>query len=143
MDKATPAGISGNPAVGLPPVTERIAAQHPQVWAALQQLGSAVGEAGPLDKRTVRLVHLALYAFLVVMPMLGMATAWSDGKAVRIPFTGIALPALLPENESLAHTLEDLHGSIGQAFYWVIGAHIVAALWHHLFRRDDTLKRML
>ena len=90
-----------------------------------------------------RLVHLALYAFLVVMPMLGMATAWSDGKAVRIPFTGIALPALLPENESLAHTLEDLHGSIGQAFYWVIGAHIVAALWHHLFRRDDTLKRML
>ena len=32
---------------------------------------------------------------------------------------------------------------IGQAFYWVIGAHIVAALWHHLFRRDDTLKRML
>ncbi len=60
MDKATPAGISGNPAVGLPPVTERIAAQHPQVWAALQQLGSAVGEAGPLDKRTVRLVHLAL-----------------------------------------------------------------------------------
>ena len=37
----------------------------------------------------------------------------------------------------------DQVGSIGQAFYWVIGAHIVAALWHHLFRRDDTLKRML
>ena len=89
------------------------------------------------------LFHVALYAFLVVMPLLGLATAWSDGKAVMIPFTGIALPALLPENEALAHTLEDLHGSIGDAFYWVIGAHVLAALWHHLVRRDDTLRRML
>lgn len=90
-----------------------------------------------------RLFHFALYAFLVVMPLLGLATAWSDGKAVLIPFTGIALPALLPENEALAHTLEDLHGSIGEIFYWVIGAHVLAALWHHLIRRDDTLRRML
>jgi len=89
------------------------------------------------------LFHVALYAFLVVMPLLGLATAWSDGKAVLIPFTGIALPALLHENEALAHTLEDLHGSIGEVFYWVIGAHVLAALWHHLVRRDDTLRRML
>lgn len=89
------------------------------------------------------LFHVALYAFLVVMPLIGLATAWSDGKSVMIPLTGIALPALLPENEALAHTLEDLHGSIGEAFYWVIGAHVLAALWHHLVRRDDTLRRML
>lgn len=89
------------------------------------------------------LFHVALYAFLVVMPLLGLATAWSDGKAVLIPFTDLALPALLPENEALAHTLEDLHGSIGEAFYWVIGAHVLAALWHHLIRRDNTLRRML
>ena len=60
-----------------------------------------------------------------------------------VPFTGIALPALLAENEDLAHTLEDLHGSIGEAFYWVIGLHVLAALWHHFGRRDDTLRRML
>ena len=100
----------------------------------------------PLGRATAlasRAFHVALYAFLVVMPMLGLATAWSDGKAVLVPFTGIALPALLPENEALAHTLEDLHGSIGEAFYWVIGAHVLAALWPHLVRRDDTLRRML
>jgi cytochrome b561 len=88
-------------------------------------------------------LHVALYLFFLVMPMLGLATAWSDGKAVMIPFTGIALPALLPLNRDLAHTLEDLHGTIGEAFYWVIGIHVLAALWHHLVRRDDTLKRML
>jgi len=90
-----------------------------------------------------KLLHLALYLFLVVMPLLGLAAAWSDGKALVIPFTGLRLPALLPENEALAHRLEELHGTIGELFYWVIGAHIVAALWHHWFRRDDTLRRML
>ncbi len=90
-----------------------------------------------------RLLHVALYLFFLVMPLLGLATAWSDGKVLLVPFTGIALPALLPENEGLAHQLEDLHGSIGEIFYWVIGAHIAAALWHHFLRRDDTLQRML
>ena len=90
-----------------------------------------------------KLGHLALYAFFIAMPLLGLATAWSDGKAVLIPFTGVALPALLPENEALAHSLEDLHGTIGEVFYWVIGLHVLAAIWHHGFRRDDTLKRML
>lgn len=90
-----------------------------------------------------KLVHVSLYAFFIVMPLLGMATAWSDGKAIMIPFTGVALPALLPENRPLAHTLEDIHGTIGDIFYWVIGLHVLAALYHHWVRRDDTLRRMV
>ena len=90
-----------------------------------------------------KLLHLALYAFIIVQPLLGLATAWTDGKAVLLPFTDIALPALLAADESLAHQLEDLHGSIGDIFYWVIGAHVLAALYHHFVRRDDTLKRIL
>ncbi len=90
-----------------------------------------------------KLLHLALYAFLLVQPLLGLATAWADGKTVLLPFTGIALPSLLAADESMAHRLEDLHGSVGAIFYWVIGAHVLAALYHHILRRDDTLKRML
>ncbi len=89
------------------------------------------------------LLHVALYLFFLVQPMLGLATVWADGKKVLIPFTSIPLPALLPLDRDLAHTLEDLHGTVGTVFYWVIGLHIVAALWHHLMRKDDTLKRML
>lgn len=97
----------------------------------------------PWNAIAAKLLHTALYLFFLVMPLLGLATAWSDGKALEIPFTGIALPALLPVNKDLAETLEELHGTIGEVFYWVIGAHIAAALWHHWVRRDDTLKRML
>lgn len=116
-------------------------------WRLLRRRTDGAPAITPAPGRSTALVstlfHVALYAFLVVMPLLGLATAWSDGRAVLVPFTGIALPALLPENAALAHTLEDLHGSIGEAFYWVIGAHVLAALWHHLVRRDDTLRRML
>ena len=40
-------------------------------------------------------VHLLLYAMLVVQPLLGLGTAWTDGKDILLPFTQIALPALL------------------------------------------------
>jgi len=53
------------------------------------------------------------------------------------------LPALFgPGNRALGHQLEDIHGTIGTIFYYVIGLHILAGLWHHFVRRDDTLQRM-
>ena len=54
----------------------------------------------------------------------------------------IVVPALLSSNEGLAHRFEDLHELIGTAFYWVVGLHVAAALYHHFVRRDDTLRRM-
>ena len=98
---------------------------------------------GRLNALAASSLHVAFYLFFLVQPMLGLATAWTDGKSVLIPFTRIALPALLAENQDLVHTLEDLHGTVGTVFYWVIGIHVLAVLWHQLMRKDDTLKRML
>jgi cytochrome b561 len=90
-----------------------------------------------------RVLHLSIYAFLVAMPLLGLAAMWSGGRTLELPFGGIALPSPLPVDRALAHRIEDLHGEIGEIFYWVFGLHIVAALYHHAWRRDDTLRRML
>ena len=87
-------------------------------------------------------MHLLLYAMLVAQPVLGLLTAWTDGKEIFLPFTQIALPALLAPDASLAHDFEDVHELVGTAFYWVVGVHVAAALYHHFFRRDDTLRRM-
>ena len=111
----------------------RIRAQVPPITPPL----------APWQRWPAKLLHLALYAFFIVMPLLGLATAWSDGKVLYVPFTQLALPTLLPIDKPLAHQLEDLHGTIGEIFYWVIGAHVLAALYHHAWRKDDTLRRML
>lgn len=57
-DEATK--ISDTPGVKLPGIVGEIAHEHPELWAAYQQLGRATGDAGPLDDRSRRLVNLAL-----------------------------------------------------------------------------------
>ncbi len=89
-----------------------------------------------------KMIHVAIYVFLFAQPLLGIATAWTDGKVLMIPFTGIELPALLSANKALAHQLEDIHKLMANIFYYLVGFHVLAALFHHFIRKDDTLKRM-
>jgi alkylhydroperoxidase/carboxymuconolactone decarboxylase family protein YurZ len=44
----------------LPSGASEVARTFPEVWAAYAALGKACAEAGPLDRRTARLVKLAL-----------------------------------------------------------------------------------
>lgn len=84
--------------------------------------------------------HLALYGFMVVMPLLGWATLSAAGKPV--PFFGLELPALLATNKELAHNLQEVHETIGELGYWLIGLHAAAALLHHFVFKDGLMKRM-
>lgn len=86
-------------------------------------------------------VYLALYAFLITMPLLGWLALSADGKPV--PFFGLQLPALIAPNEAWAENLEEIHETIGTVGYYLVGLHAAAALFHHYFMRDDTLLRML
>lgn len=90
-----------------------------------------------------RLTHYALYAFLLAQPLLGLFTVWLTIGEVKIPSSDLALPSPFAVNREVALSLKGLHVWLGNAFYWVIGLHVLAALWHHLIRRDDTLRRML
>jgi cytochrome b561 len=115
----------------------------PRIWLRLRRGAPPITPALPAWQAwPARFLHLALYAFLLAQPVLGLMTAWSDGKQVLVPFTQAALPPLMAPDAGLAHTLEDLHGTIGSLFYWLIGVHLAAALYHHGLRRDDTLMRM-
>ena len=86
-------------------------------------------------------MHLALYAFLVAMPLLGWLTLSAKGKP--IPFFGLQLPALVGADKALADSLKEVHETIGTIGYYLVGLHAVAALFHHYGMRDNTLQRML
>ncbi len=93
------------------------------------------------QERAARAMHVTLYAFLIVMPLLGWLLLSAKGKPV--PFFGLELPALIGPDKTLGRSLEDIHEAIGTAGYFLIGGHAAAALWHHFLMRDDTLWRML
>ncbi len=86
-------------------------------------------------------MYLALYLFLIVMPVLGWLTLSAKGKV--IPFFGLELPALIGPDKALGSLLEDIHETIGTIGYYLIGVHAFAALFHHYILRDNTLLRML
>jgi cytochrome b561 len=90
---------------------------------------------------SAKLMHLALYAFMFVMPILGWLILSAEGQP--IPFFGLQLPALASASASVADWAGQAHELIADAGYFLVGLHAVAALYHHYILRDDTLKRML
>jgi len=86
-------------------------------------------------------MHVALYALLLALPLLGWLTLSAKGQPV--PFFGLELPPLLAPDKALGKSLEGVHEFIGELGYWLIGLHAAAALYHHYLVRDDTLRRML
>lgn len=86
-------------------------------------------------------VHATFYAFLLVMPLLGWLTLSAEGHPISI--FGATLPSLMASSEAWAHTLKEIHETIGVAGYYLIGLHAGAALFHHFVVRDGTIARML
>lgn len=86
-------------------------------------------------------VHALLYLFMAAMPLLGWALVSAEGKLPE--WFGVALPALLAPDPVLVEQLEEVHETLGVAGYWLIGLHAAAALFHHYWLRDATLRRML
>lgn len=93
------------------------------------------------QERLAALMHLALYAFLIAMPLLGWLVLSASGKP--IPFFGLQLPALVGVDKALADSLKEIHETIGTIGYYLVGLHAAAALVHHYVNRDNTLLRML
>ena len=88
-----------------------------------------------------KVVHVALYALMIAMPIGGWLILSAEGEPV--PFWGLTLPPLVGPSEELAELIEEIHETAGTVGYWLIGLHAAAALFHHYVLRDDTLRRML
>jgi Ca2+-transporting ATPase len=93
------------------------------------------------QKLSARLMHVALYALMIFMPLAGWLMLSAEGKP--IPFFGLHLPALISESKNTADLIKEIHITAGTVGYFLIGLHALAALFHHYVMRDNTLRRML
>lgn len=88
------------------------------------------------------LSHVAMYLLLLATPLLGWLQSGAAGQDLRL-FGLLPLPALLGMDLDLADTLADYHHWAAWSLIALVGAHTVAALWHHYQRRDGVLRSML
>lgn len=93
------------------------------------------------QQRGAGAIHVALYVFMIGMPLLGWFAVSAKGDPVA--FYGMQLPLLIGPDKGLYRSLKEIHETIGTAGYYLIGLHAAAALFHHYVLRDNTLARML
>ncbi|MDO5643211.1 MAG: cytochrome b [Paracoccus sp. (in: a-proteobacteria)] len=88
-----------------------------------------------------RLGHGALYALMLVVPLLALIRAWGGARAFA-PFGFQIFPARDPAVE-WAVTLGDmLHGELAWVLAVLIAGHVAMVILHERVWRDGTLARM-
>ncbi|WP_237215423.1 cytochrome b [Falsiroseomonas oryziterrae] len=100
----------------------------------------------PTMRRAASGVHHALYAALIIQPILGFLTTNAYGFPMQgaTAFLGfIDLPKFMEPWESLAIALHWGHSLIGWSLPVLLALHIGGAIYHHALRKDGTLLRML
>jgi cytochrome b561 len=96
---------------------------------------------GPLVQRASHLGHLALYALMVIVPVIGVFYAFWRGQGLHLGIVDIASP--FAADRTVSRPLREVHEFAAYALMGLAGLHAAAALWHHYVKRDSTLRRML
>jgi cytochrome b561 len=97
-------------------------------------------------RRAAAAVHHALYALLILQPIIGFVAtnAWGFPMQGATAYLGlIDLPAVIGETQWLAPILSTIHTVFAYAIVALLAAHIGGAVYHHAIRGDGTLMRML
>ena len=113
------------------------------LWALVQPKPAALHPDRKLEDFLARMVHWLLYSALVIVPLSGWVHhAATEGYApIWWPF-GQSLP-FVPIDANVAAISAGLHVIFQRVLMAAILLHVMGALKHHLFDRDDTLRRML
>lgn len=98
--------------------------------------------AGPAwQLRAARVSHVLLYTLLCAIPLSGWLLNSVAGQP--LPWFGLVdLPALAAKNADLRAPVDIAHVVLFWTLVVLVAVHVLAALHHHVIRRDALLSRM-
>ncbi len=88
-----------------------------------------------------RTVHILFYIVLIAMPLSGWIMAMAEGHPPKLFGWLIKLP--VPKNETTGNVSMDIHSSLAIVIIVLVSIHILAALYHYVFKKDKILQLML
>lgn len=101
-----------------------------------------------LDPKSVRMnmmasaAHYFFYVMVFILVVSGYLISTAKGQGVDV-FGLFEIPALLPDDKDRGELAGKIHEYLGLGFMLLVAVHGLAALVHHFFMKDRTLKRML
>ena len=85
-------------------------------------------------------IHILFYVIFFVMPLSGYLLTNLQGDVVS--FFGTHLPEILERNRDMKRVVHSIHDLLGNVVLAMLALHVVGALYHHYWLKDNTLKRI-
>jgi len=110
---------------------------------------SPLPEPAPLpaqERLLSQAVHVAMYALLLIVPLMGYAMSSSYTDSDGVFFFGIHLPELLPKDDDRFRLFQLLHKTLAYSLLALVTLHVAGALKHRYVdndRRTDVLPRII
>src|SRR5262245_3339294 len=114
------------------------------LWRWLNPLTELPADLQRWEHVAARLSHAGLYGLMFAVSL----TGWMVATTFRVPMTkdllGIDVPPLVTAvDRSVRQWIEESHMVLAYVLAAVVLIHIVAALRHHIVKRNDVLRRMI
>jgi len=96
----------------------------------------------PWEIKAAHIAHLLLYALLITTMISGYLISTADNRAIDV-FGWFSIPATItsiPDQEDVAG---EIHFILASILIGLAVLHAAAAIKHHFFDKDQSLKRML
>jgi len=106
----------------------------------LRAKGTRQNTQPSVQSRLAQCGHGLLYLLFITLPLLSLTARYFRGH--EWSWLGIAMPITDMPNLALAKSLMVWHMDLAQIGYWLIAAHTLAALYHHVVKKDNTLRAM-
>lgn len=102
----------------------------------------------PWERKLSTFVHRALYALLIIVPLMGysMSSTFTQSDGVPFFFFFGQVPELLPKNDRWFEVFQLLHRIFAYTLLALVVLHVAGALKHRFLDRNeqnDVLRRML
>ena len=95
-----------------------------------------------LERGLAKATHVAFYVLLFAMPLTGWTM--SSAKNYSVSWFGLfTWPNLIAQNEAAFAFLKSTHEALSYALFTLAVLHVLAALKHHFWNKDDVFVRML
>jgi cytochrome b561 len=112
------------------------------IWRWLNPPPELPAGMSALERTLARATHVAFYVLLFAMPITGWLM--SSAKNYSVSWFGLfTWPDLIAKNSAAFEALKTTHHGLSKALLAIAILHVLAALKHHFWDKDDVLSRML
>jgi cytochrome b561 len=120
------------------------------LWRCLHRYPALPADMNQYSRLVAKCAHTLLYIYMIVVPLFGWvvltlrrqpAHVLGDVNWPGVPY--ITTMTTREQRVAIYQALLPAHIVLAYAGLALIGLHVAAGLYHHYYRRDDVLRRML